>query len=378
MKKLGHYFPVLLGIAMVLGALFLTGGFFAAPPAVFQETTQAPSEIDVTTLAEPSATGRTYKKVPSVVGTYTGTMPATTSSKETTTTSSTTTTTKTTVTQLPYQPYQGGRFNKLIIFLDIQRVVFYTTDPETGADVPAYAVKCSTGKAGYATPTTPVNSPIRLPRGGRAVLSKFTSLKSPIPCWVRYSTRITGSIYFHSIPSDYVEGVSTDKIDFSKVYMKGGYTGVYGGYPTSHGCIRLAVRDAKFVQDHTYPGMLVYIFSSSAGYSLAPPQPLPVPPHPKWWRDWDPTDWNSPKYKPMPTETTTTTTTSATEPSTSTGTVAPTTVTTPSVDPTAPTTPMSNTNTTAPTTPAETVTITTTTTAISTDPPSSEDPPSAP
>ncbi len=308
MKKIGHYIPVVIGVVMVLGALFLTGGFFAAPPAVFQEGTQVPSET--TTTAESESSARTVKRVP-IAGvtrssmvtstSYEGTteVAPTTTTKASTSKTSTSTTKKT--SQRPYQPYSGGRFSKLIVFLDIQRIVFYTTDPDTGADVPAYAVRCSTGKPGYATPTTGPGRYYRL-SGRKAVRSKFSSLKSPDPCWVRYATHLAGSIYFHSIPLDYYEG---RPIDYSKSYV-GGYNRLLAGETSSHGCIRMALRDAKFLYEHTYRGMPVYVLSSSKGYQLAPAQPLPKHRNPRLGRDWDPTDWNSPYYKPLPTVATTT------------------------------------------------------------------------
>jgi hypothetical protein len=66
MRRLGHYIPVILGIVMVLGALFLTGGFFAAPLAEFEETTFHPP-LEVTSSMAP--TGLSYKKVPIVTDT---------------------------------------------------------------------------------------------------------------------------------------------------------------------------------------------------------------------------------------------------------------------------------------------------------------------
>ena len=308
----------MLGVVMVIAAMFLTGGFFTAPPAVFEDVPQTTTTTtEVTTTTEPTTevpttTPTTTEPETSVVeSTEDPDLTTTTKTSKTMPTTPTSTTTRTTTTrkQDPYRQYSGGRFSKMIVFLDIQRIVFYKTDPATGADYPAYAVRCSTGTSQYPTPTTPANRPFKL-SGGKAVLSRFSSQKSPIPCWVRYATHLRGSIYFHSIPLDYLG--TRDKIDYSKCYMSTGYARLLAGKTSSHGCIRMAVRDAKFLYDNTYRGMPVYVFSSSSGHQLAPAQPLPPAPNPRLYRDWDPTDWNSPKYVPLPTVTDPTTTTEET------------------------------------------------------------------
>jgi hypothetical protein len=292
-------------------------------------------------------TGLSYKKVPIVTVTRSTTESSTSfATATTTTTKKTTTTRQTTTTVQPPSNYTGGRFSKLIVFLDIQRVVFYKTDPVTGADVPAYAVRCSTGMNPWPTPTTPPDKPIII-SGHRRTLVPFASSKSEGLCWVRYATHIRSSIWFHSIPLDYENG---QPIDYSKAYMKYGYVSLYHQRKSSHGCIRLAVRDAKFLHDNARRGLPVYILSSSKGYQLAPAQPLPVPQNPELRRGWDPTDWNAPNYKPM----TTTTTTTVTEPTTTLSSTSPKTTTT------TPTTTTPTTLTTTTTTPTTTPTTTTT------------------
>ncbi|MBP6161944.1 MAG: L,D-transpeptidase [Clostridia bacterium] len=374
MRRLGHYIPVILGIVMVLGALFLTGGFFAAPLAEFEETTFQPP-LEVTSSMAP--TGLSYKKVPIVTVMRSTTESSTSSATATTTTTKKTTTTRQTTTVQPPSNYTGGRFSKLIVFLDIQRVVFYKTDSVTGADVPAYAVRCSTGMNPWPTPTTPPDKPIII-SGHRRTLVPFASSKSEGLCWVRYATHIRSSIWFHSIPLDYENG---QPIDYSKAYMKYGYVSLYHQRKSSHGCIRLAVRDAKFLHDNARRGLPVYILSSSKGYQLAPAQPLPVPQNPELRRGWDPTDWNAPNYKPMTTTTTTTTTVtepttilSSTSPETTTTaptTTAPTTTTPTTTTTTTPTTTTQTTPTTTATESSETSTSTSTSTEASSESPTS-------
>jgi hypothetical protein len=169
-------------------------------------------------------TGLSYKKVPIVTVTRSTTESSTSfATATTTTTKKTTTTRQTTTTVQPPSNYTGGSFSKLIVFLDIQRVVFYKTDPVTGADVPAYAVRCSTGMNPWPTPTTPPDKTIII-IGHRRTLVPFASSKSEGLCWVRYATHIRSSIWFHSIPLDYENG---QPIDYSKAYMKYGYVSLY-------------------------------------------------------------------------------------------------------------------------------------------------------
>lgn len=130
MKKYVHYIPVILGVVMVVGALFLTGGFFAAPPAVFKDDTQVttttepiastlrdvtessttPMPETVTSSVESVVTTEGSDRDQSVTSGATPRSTASTDPKATTTTSSTTTTKSTTRNQAPYAPYTGGAF----------------------------------------------------------------------------------------------------------------------------------------------------------------------------------------------------------------------------------------------------------------------------
>ena len=94
----------------------------------------------------------------------------------------------------------------------------------------------------------------------------------------RYSTRIKGGIMFHSVP--YVEE-SEDTLEYWE-FDKLGTT-------ASLGCVRLCVRDCKWIFDNCEIGTPVEFYADSN------PGPLGKPTMPKIsdneeCRDWDPTD----------------------------------------------------------------------------------------
>lgn len=309
MKRLISYFPVLLGTLFVLVAIFITGGFTiagsAAPPSrepLAQETASAstsppgPSEPQpVSSQSWLSIQAKTTESKPSNESSLTQTSNSRTSTSQT----------SQTTTQKPQVPVTGpkGKYSSIRVFLDLQRIIFYKIDPDTGQEYEAYAVKCSTGLPQYPTPTTGPDKPFIL-NGRKAKLTIFNSTKSTVKCWVRYATQIRGSYWFHSVPYDYLEDRDgKPKFDPARCYMYSGYD-ILGSRTSSHGCIRLALRDANFLFNNTYSGMPCYIIKSyQATYpgkkALAP---APLPPALKGPRNWDPTDpdWKGYKTPSLP------------------------------------------------------------------------------
>ena len=346
-KRLVNYIPVMLGIVFVSAAILLTGGFTVNNQYTLAEDTQPPettvtdphevlalqeepASLDdiyhILSLQERRQVGRPAPTDPSQeLTTLSSTSPTSTSSTSSTSTSTTTTKATTVPTY-----NLGGRFSSIRVFIDLQRIIFYKVNPATGQEYEAYAVRCSTGTSRYPTPAPGPSRPYYL--GGRkAALTIFRSTKSTIDCWVRYATHMSGSIWFHSVPYDYVGS----RFDPSRCYMYSGYD-VLGRRTSSHGCIRMALRDAQFLYNNTYRGMPCYVISSysSAFPGRTPLGPAPLPPALGGSRNWDPTDPNYPGYSPPapfptvtdPTEpeatpaTTVTETTTTTKPTTAAGT----------------------------------------------------------
>lgn len=210
------------------------------------------------------------------------TSPTTTTTASPTTTTVTTTettTTETTTTEAEIKHH----FSHLIVFLDLQRAVFFHT-PEGGTPVAEVSLRVSTGAGQLKTPTTPADKPHIL-SGYTAKLLLFT--KSRPIVWVRYATHVTGDIFFHSQPYDYFVDPDGKDVPLDKsLFNLAGYRSL-GHNTISHGCIRLAMRDAIYLANTVYKGMPVYIFESSKGYDI--PEAESLPPVDLNTR-WDPTD----------------------------------------------------------------------------------------
>ena len=98
----------------------------------------------------------------------------------------------------------------------------------------------------------------------------------------QYATQITGNILFHSVP--YTEKYNNSSLEYWE-YDK-------LGTPASLGCIRLTVKNAKWIYDNCASGTKVYFYKDSN------PGPLGKPSERKISGDsevngWDPTDPNS-------------------------------------------------------------------------------------
>lgn len=317
MKRFLSYLPVVLGVLLVSVAIFVTGGFSIAEsskwveeaPPPSSQLTSATSPSTESSKATSSPSSRTYLSRASQTSTS-ATSEETTKTTSTSTSPSSETTAKKTV---PVLTGPKGKYSSIRVFLDLQRIIFYKVDPATGQEYEAYAVRCSTGTRQYPTPTTGPNKPFKL-TGKKARLTIFISSKSTVKCWVRYATHIRGSYWFHSVPYDYlVDGRGNARFDPSRCYMYSGYD-VLGSKTSSHGCIRMALRDANFLYSNSYSGMPCYIISSySATYpGQKPLAPAPLPPALKGPRNWDPTDPDWPGYQtpsqPVPVEPPTTVT----------------------------------------------------------------------
>ena len=206
----------------------------------------------------------------------------TTSFTSTTSTSTSTTTTTTTTETTTTQPEVIYHYSHMIVFLDIQRVVFFHTPPD-GPPVAEVSLRISTGRKKGTTPTTPKDKPFLLsgytPR--QLLFTKDGNV------WVRHATHVSGDIFFHSQPYTYYQDADGKAVplDKSRFYL-GDYRKL-GISPTSNGCIRLSIRDAIFIQENIHKGMPVYIFDSSARYDIpeAPENPAPF-----LGNGWDPTD----------------------------------------------------------------------------------------
>lgn len=148
-----------------------------------------------------------------------------------------------------------------------QVVNIYKKDKDGNYTVPVKAMVCSTGTA---TPTSGVYS---IPRRW-----KWLRLQGYV--WGHYTTQITGNILFHSVP--YLREGENDSLEYWE-YDK-------LGTPASAGCIRLQVKDAKWIYDNCAKGTKVEFYSSPNPGPLGKPSAKKISNSGEELRNWDPTD----------------------------------------------------------------------------------------
>ncbi|MCR4717390.1 MAG: L,D-transpeptidase [Lachnospiraceae bacterium] len=118
----------------------------------------------------------------------------------------------------------------LDVLLAKNMVMVYAKDGNKGYTIPAKAMICSTGMPGHGTII------------GTYSLYKIAPWRSLFYNSVgQYATNIHGNILFHSVVyKRYGDHYSLDKTEYNKL-----------GKSASHGCVRLPVKDAKWIYDHT-------------------------------------------------------------------------------------------------------------------------------
>ena len=106
---------------------------------------------------------------------------------------------------------------------------------------------CSSGMNGC----TPIGTYRLTPKGRASERTEWTYL-AQYKCYVKYATRIHLGYMFHSLPFDAKDMNSMQAQAASEF-----------GLPTSHGCIRLRVEDAKFIAENCLMGTEVTIHDTA-------------------------------------------------------------------------------------------------------------------
>ena len=146
-------------------------------------------------------------------------------------------------------------------------VTIYEKDSDGNYTKPIKAMICSTGKA---TPKSGVYSTTDKYRWGWLNGGVFG----------QYSTRITGSILFHSVP--YTKNNDCGSLEYWE-YDKLGTS-------ASQGCVRLTVADTKWIYDNCPKGTKVEFYSDSNPGPLGKPIAQKISDAGEELRNWDPTD----------------------------------------------------------------------------------------
>ena len=161
-------------------------------------------------------------------------------------------------------PANGSYY--ITVNVQANTVTVYTLDEKGYYSIPCKAMICSTGPA---TPTSGVY--------GLGEQHRWHYLFGDV--YGQYTTQITGNILFHSVPyTVYGDPSSLEYWEFDKL-----------GTASSMGCIRLQVKDAKWIYDN-YSAIYAVEF-----YNNDDPGPLGKPSAPlisenEACRGWDPTD----------------------------------------------------------------------------------------
>lgn len=144
------------------------------------------------------------------------------------------------------------------------QVMVYASDG-SGYNIPVKTFACSVGLSSTPTPTGTFSTSQKL---------RWHTLMGP--SYGQYCTRIVGGILFHSVAGYNMTPHNLSAAEYNKL-----------GSPASHGCVRLCVRDAKWIYDYCVIGTTVVI-SDTADTPFDKPATIKIPAS----QNWDPTDPN--------------------------------------------------------------------------------------
>lgn len=151
-----------------------------------------------------------------------------------------------------------------------QVVTIYSKDESGNYTVPVKAMICSTGTY---TPKSGVYS----------IPARWTWLGLQGNVYGHYCTQIKGNILFHSVP--YLRRGDNASLEYWEYDKLGTYA--------SAGCVRLLVKDAKWIFDNCAKGTKVEFYSDSNPGQLGKPSAKKISSYPDYLRNWDPTDPDS-------------------------------------------------------------------------------------
>lgn len=122
----------------------------------------------------------------------------------------------------------------------------------------------------------------KTPTGTYNTTAKYTWLWLSGNVYGQYATRIVGPYLFHSVPYFTQDKSDLEYEEYNKL-----------GQAASLGCVRLSVKDAKWIYDNCPVGTTVTIYDSDETEPLEKPKPIRIDTSDKKRRGWDPTDPDS-------------------------------------------------------------------------------------
>lgn len=230
-----------------------------------------PDEDYVPFTETPSTT--TAAQYSSVTSVTTTTTTVTTTTKTTVTevspTSTTVTTAATTTTKAStdapgvYKPNRKTKYY-IVVHIGSQSVAVYGKDKSGKYNQLAQCFTCSTGTKGHDTP-----------KGSFTITKRYRWRLLVGDVYGQYSCRFASSYLFHSVPYKKQKASTLDNAEYDKL-----------GSPASHGCVRLCVRDCKWIYDNCENGTQVYITKDSGPKGAGVPKRNTD----KKYNGWDPSD----------------------------------------------------------------------------------------
>lgn len=156
----------------------------------------------------------------------------------------------------------------IVVYTGSQSTVVYGKDAAGAYNQIIKCFTCSTGKN---------SSPTRT--GMYKVKAKYLWRLLVGNVYGQYSSAIGNNYLFHSVPYDKMDSSTIDDDEYDKL-----------GAPASHGCIRLCVRDSKWIFDNVPIGTQVNIVKKEGPSG----EPIPQRNPDKLYNGWDPSDeWAS-------------------------------------------------------------------------------------
>ena len=161
-------------------------------------------------------------------------------------------------------------------------VTVYEKDEAGKYNVPVKAFLCSVGKS--------------TPEGTFRTQVKYDWRYLFGDVWGQYATRITGHYLFHSVPYFEKDKSTLEYEEYNKL-----------GKTASMGCIRLTVKDAKWIYDNCPVGTTVKMYRGNVKEPLQPEAVMKINVNDTAKRGWDPTDsdqknpWKKGEFRHMET-----------------------------------------------------------------------------
>ena len=144
-------------------------------------------------------------------------------------------------------------------------VTVYEKDEKGDYTVPVKAFLCSVGES--------------TPEGTFQTIEKYDWRYLFGDVWGQYATRITGHYLFHSVPYFEKDKSTLEYEEYNKL-----------GTTASMGCIRLTVKDAKWIYDNCPVGTTVSMYRGDVKEPLQPEAVQKINVNDTVKRGWDPTD----------------------------------------------------------------------------------------